>query len=44
MEDPKTHAGKIINVSSANHNGRAVGSSLAVFADENGQGAFNSPP
>jgi hypothetical protein len=44
MEDPKTHAGKIINVSSANHNGRAVGSSLAVFADENGPGTFNSPP
>ena len=32
MEDPKTHAGKIMNVSSGNSNGRAVGSNLAVFA------------
>jgi len=32
MEDPKTHTGKIMNVSSGNSNGRAVGSNLAVFA------------
>lgn len=32
MEDPNTHVGKIMNVSSGNSNGRAVGSNLAVFA------------
>ena len=32
MEDPLTHAASIVNVSSDNPNGRAVGSSLAVFA------------
>jgi exopolysaccharide biosynthesis protein len=32
MEDPVTHSGKLINVSSDNPNGRAVGSNLAVFA------------
>ncbi len=32
MEDPETHAGRVVNVSSDNPNGRAVGSSLAVFA------------
>lgn len=32
MEDPVTHAGAIINMSSDNPNGRAVGSNLAVFA------------
>jgi exopolysaccharide biosynthesis protein len=32
MEDPDTHAGVVRNVSSDNPNGRAVGSSLAIFA------------
>jgi exopolysaccharide biosynthesis protein len=32
MEDPGTHARRIVNVSSDNPNGRPVGSSLAVFA------------
>lgn len=32
MENPVTHAGGIVNVSSDNPNGRAVGSNLAVFA------------
>ena len=35
MEDPKTHAGKIMNVSSDNSNGRALGSNLADFTSEN---------
>lgn len=34
MEDPKTHAGRIMNVPSGNPDGRAVGSNLAVFATE----------
>ena len=34
MEDPNTHLGKIMNVSSDNLNGRAVGSNLAVFAND----------
>ena len=34
MQDPKTHAGKIVNVPSGSPNARAVASSLAVFADE----------
>ena len=38
MQDPNTHAGKIMNVPSGSPNGRAVGSSLAVFADENATG------
>jgi exopolysaccharide biosynthesis protein len=32
MENPVTHVGAIVNVSSDNPNGRAVGSNLAVFA------------
>jgi len=32
MENPATHAGEIVNVSSDNPGGRAVGSNLAVFA------------
>ncbi len=32
MENPVTHAGAIVNVSSDNPNGRSVGSNLAVFA------------
>ena len=34
IEDPNTHAGKVMNVPSGNPNGRAVGSSLAVLAAE----------
>jgi len=35
MENPATHTGAIVNTSSDNHhNGRAVASNLAVFADE----------
>ena len=32
MQDPRTHIGRIVNVSSDNPNGRPVGSNLAVFA------------
>jgi len=32
MENPVTHVGEIVNVSSDNPNGRSVGSNLAVFA------------
>ena len=32
MENPNTHIGAIVNVSSDNPNGRSVGSNLAVFA------------
>src|SRR6266850_1417504 len=32
MEDSATHLGKLVNVSSDNPNGRAIGSNLAVFA------------
>lgn len=40
MEDPATHGGRIVNVSSDNPAGRAVGSNLAVFASiaPDGQG------
>jgi hypothetical protein len=36
MEDPVTHVPFLANVSSDNPGGRAVGSSLAVFARPNG--------
>ena len=32
MEDPATHTASVVNTSSDNPNGRAVGSNLAVFA------------
>ena len=38
MEDPVTHAAALVNVSSDNPAGRAVGSSLAVFATANAGG------
>jgi exopolysaccharide biosynthesis protein len=34
MEDPATHIGKIVNVPSEDSNGRSVGSSLVIFADD----------
>jgi hypothetical protein len=40
MEDPSTHSGRMVNYSSDNEAGRAVGSNLAVFARKNGVPAF----
>ena len=41
MENPATHQGQIINVSADNFLGRAVGSSLVVFADDPNAVDFN---
>jgi hypothetical protein len=40
MEDPITHSGRIVNYSSDNEVGRAVGSNLAVFARKDGERAL----
>jgi hypothetical protein len=39
MEDPASHTGRVVNVSSDNPRGRAVGSNLAIFARPNSNAA-----